>query len=351
MMSDTSPNWNHVLEKYSDWLAQQPLSGSTKRVYLSTVRQFIQYAQGSHQAVQWQNSEELPKIVHRYLKELSTANSSSVTWTFSALSSLTRCMGTSAIQVVRSSSSTVGRVAHLSDEQLCLYEDQVTQLRSQRDRVLVLLILRSGLRVTELIALKRCDVADSGDKLSLNISGRNSRKMELQADLAAEVRALLAAPSAFAQLTAPVFATKSGRSLDVQGIDSLVRSTGNRAGLAVSATILRSTFLLTLMRDGADLRTVAQICGQTRIDALRRLRDFATVLPPIAVPRGAKESRYSLPDATVAPSSARLPQPHKTETKDDETRIIVNQSTTLQWREQSDIPAEKSNSCEQLRQA
>ena len=55
-----------------------------------------------------------------------------------------------------------------------------------------------------------------------------------------------------------------------RAIDLVIRGLADDAGLAVSAHVLRHTWVTNLVRSGADVVLVAEIAGHARLDTTRR---------------------------------------------------------------------------------
>ena len=67
-----------------------------------------------------------------------------------------------------------------------------------------------------------------------------------------------------------MFVGRSGRRLSKRSVDDVVRTLGKDAGVALSAHILRHTFLTRMVRQGSDLVLVAELAGHRRLETTRR---------------------------------------------------------------------------------
>ena len=65
-------------------------------------------------------------------------------------------------------------------------------------------------------------------------------------------------------------AARTGRALSSRSIDLAVRRVATRAGLELSAHVLRHTFVTRLVRAGNDLVLIAEIAGRRRLETTRR---------------------------------------------------------------------------------
>jgi integrase/recombinase XerC len=145
-----------------------------------------------------------------------------------------------------------------------------------RDRAIVVVLLYTGLRLAELVALDVDDVKMSARKgLVVVRSGKGDayREVPLNAlvrqvldEWIGERRSMLADTDGERAL----FVGRSGRRLSKRSVDDVVRGLGRDAGVALSAHILRHTFLTRMVRQGSDLVLVAELAGHRRLETTRR---------------------------------------------------------------------------------
>jgi site-specific recombinase XerD len=67
-----------------------------------------------------------------------------------------------------------------------------------------------------------------------------------------------------------LFIGPQGRRLSARAVDLVVRSVAARAGLQLSAHVLRHTCVTNLVRSGNDLVLVAELAGHRRLETTRR---------------------------------------------------------------------------------
>jgi integrase/recombinase XerC len=145
-----------------------------------------------------------------------------------------------------------------------------------RDRAIVVMLLYTGLRLAELVALDVDDVKMSARKGIVVVrSGKGDAYREVP--LNALVRQVLdewlaerKTKVADAHAERAVFVGRSGRRLSKRSVDDVVRGLGKDAGVALSAHILRHTFLTRMVRQGLDLVLVAELAGHRRLETTRR---------------------------------------------------------------------------------
>jgi integrase/recombinase XerC len=67
-----------------------------------------------------------------------------------------------------------------------------------------------------------------------------------------------------------LFVGRQGRRLTPRSVDRAVRGVAARAGLELSAHVLRHTCVTNLVRGGSDLVLVAELAGHRRLETTRR---------------------------------------------------------------------------------
>ena len=143
-----------------------------------------------------------------------------------------------------------------------------------RDRAIVVMLLYTGLRLAELVALDVDDLRVSARKgLVVVRSGKGDAYREVP--LNALVRQVLEEwlkdrGARTADGERAVFVGRGGRRLSKRSVDDVVRGLGKDAGVTLSAHILRHTFLTRMVRQGSDLVLVAELAGHRRLETTRR---------------------------------------------------------------------------------
>lgn len=136
-----------------------------------------------------------------------------------------------------------------------------------RIAAIVELLLQTGMRISEVAALKVKDVKDttiviSGREVSLNQAARRAVEAYLEKRSGVESDHL--------------FITKTGRSLLVRNIRAAIERCFAEAGIE-NATVndIRNTFIVYQLRSGVDLLTVSQMVGHKRLATTERYLDLA----------------------------------------------------------------------------
>ena len=153
-------------------------------------------------------------------------------------------------------------------EQLLEQPDE-NDARGCRDRAMLELLYATGLRVSELVALKIKDVnLESGFLICLGKGGKE-RIVPLGNSASQAVRKYLsdARFKLWKKESESLFLTSRGKAFTRQGFWKMLKQYGQQAGLdqKVSPHILRHTFATHLLERGADLRSVQLMLGHSQI--------------------------------------------------------------------------------------
>lgn len=136
------------------------------------------------------------------------------------------------------------------------------------------LLLYTALRLHELVDLDVEDVSISARKGLLVVrSGKGDayREVPLNGPCRAALEQWLAARVArAADRERALFVGPQGGRLSPRSVDRVVRGVASRAGLELSAHVLRHTCVTNLVRGGNDIVLVAELAGHRRLETTRR---------------------------------------------------------------------------------
>jgi site-specific recombinase XerD len=157
----------------------------------------------------------------------------------------------------------------LSTEQLDLL---FTQIRHPMDRALFLVMLRCGLRVSEVAQLKIRDIEWPQHALRVNQGkGRKDRRVYLSADAVASLRACLRQRPANIPGESVLWNRKRpGRPLSVKAIQKKMERYAQAAGIAASCHSLRHPFASNLLEQGAEIVSIRELLGHASITSSER---------------------------------------------------------------------------------
>lgn len=145
------------------------------------------------------------------------------------------------------------------DEQNAL----ISACTSQRDRAIVLLIIRSGLRVSELIDLRSDDIFDRSVVVRCG-KGQKPRVTFITEDADEAVRLY---HDSFKKLPEWCFPAQSGEKLSRQYVHRIIVTAATSAGIKkkVSPHTLRHTFATNMLRSGARVEDIQPMMGHSNI--------------------------------------------------------------------------------------
>ena len=169
-----------------------------------------------------------------------------------------------------------------------LSEDEMTRLLEapqddgplgRRDRAILELFYASGLRLSELVGLDLDDVNISAQMVRTLGKGGKQRLVPFNKSAASAIRAYLkdraelVGPSPRQRKGAdPLFVNYRGTRLTVRSVDRLVRrhALSSQVREGVSPHALRHSFATHLLQRGADLRSIQELLGHSRLNTTQR---------------------------------------------------------------------------------
>ena len=279
-----SEEWRDPFEAlagYERWLSGLPLAERTRREYLRWVRLFCGWltdgldrqAVGADPLVDRRARDYAARDFKRFLKLERALGPASVNLALAAVDHLYGHLGLDRANVRREELPRVAPRALDRDEQRLLL--RAIERASVRDRALVVLLLFTALRISEVVALDvedlrisprkgivvvRSGKRDSYREVPLNALARQVLtewlEQRKQLDVVKDERAL--------------WISRAHTRLSPRAADASVRRVAKDAGLELSAHVLRHTCLTNLVRQGEDLVMVAEIAGHAKIETTRR---------------------------------------------------------------------------------
>jgi site-specific recombinase XerD len=267
---------NAALGRYLRDLERSPLAVRTRDAYGQHVRAYAAWLAGRTEPglpiVDPQGRDHAARDFKRHLKADQGWKPSSVNLALAAVDHFNRFLGLGSANVKRESLAQAAPRALSEDQQRALL--RAAEVSRPRDRAIVTLLLYTGLRLHELVALDVEDVAVSARKgLVVVRSGKGDvyREVPLNRPCREVLGPLLTVRRAAAEGgDRALFVGPHGARLTARSIDRAVRSVAARAGLDLSAHVLRHTCVTNLVRAGNDLVLVAELAGHRRLETTRR---------------------------------------------------------------------------------
>jgi integrase/recombinase XerD len=181
----------------------------------------------------------------------------------------------------------------------------------RRDHALLVLMIQTGVRVSELVGLRVCDIhLGTGPHIRVTGKGRKKRATPLTGETVATLRAWLTERRD--QPDEPLFPTRQGRPLSRYTVGVVISKYANAAAAncpsltakRVTPHTLRHTNAMLLRAKGVDIATIALWLGHesTQTTHIYEHADPALKEQAIArtAPLGAKPGRYRPPDELLA---------------------------------------------------
>lgn len=157
----------------------------------------------------------------------------------------------------------------VKDVDLLLRQPDEKQVKGCRDKAMLELLYATGLRVSELVSLKKNDVNLESGFLICKGKGGKERIVPLGNTSALAVKKYLeeARQKLWKRETKTLFLTTRGGAFTRQGFWKMLKEYGEQAGFTqkISPHILRHSFATHLLECGADLRSVQLMLGHSQI--------------------------------------------------------------------------------------
>jgi integrase/recombinase XerD len=147
-----------------------------------------------------------------------------------------------------------------------------------RDRTIILMLLDTGLRASELCRLKISDVDLQGGSVSVRPfrSGIKSRARVLPLGQATRKSLWRYMATRKTKSTDPVFATLQGGELDRADLYKVINRAGDRAKIQnVYPHRFRHTFAIQFLRNGGDVFTLQRLLGHASLSMVRHYLNLA----------------------------------------------------------------------------
>ena len=156
-------------------------------------------------------------------------------------------------------------VLSMADVDALLRAPAGNSLTDIRDRAMLQLLYATGLRVSELVALKRADINLQAGYLLTSGKGEKERLIPVGEVAKTAIGEYLLAARANPALSGEkiLFLTRLGGSMSRQAFWNMVKKRALQAGimLSISPHTLRHSFASHLLENGADLRSVQMMLG------------------------------------------------------------------------------------------
>lgn len=257
---------------YREHLNRMPLSDNTRRTYANRVKLFLDWLESSpekEQALTNATTRDFALRDYKVWLLQSGAKPATVNASLASLDNFFVFIGLGKAKVRRQDLPNVAPRA-LEPEELRRVLKVIAHCASSRNRTIALLMLYSGLRVSEVAALNVGDVfltARKGEIVVRNGKGNKHRLIPMNAELREIVQSYMTTPRASSE---PLFVSRRGSRISTGAIEFFVRQIARDANVQLTCHTFRHTMITKLIRSGSDIVTVAEVAGHGRLETTRR---------------------------------------------------------------------------------
>ena len=265
-----------AVERYTRDLERAPLAVRTRDAYGQHVGAYGAWLAGRPEPgvaiTEPRGRDHAARDFKRHLKVERGWKPSSVNLALAAVDHFNRFLRLGPANVKREPLAQAAPKALSEEQQRALL--RAAEASRPRDRAIVTLLLYTALRLQEVVALDVDDVSISARKGMLVVrSGKGDayREVPLNASSRKAVDDWLkdrGKPTGDDERG--LFVGPRGLRLTPRSVDRVVRGVADRAGLELSAHVLRHTCVTNLVRAGNDLVLVAELAGHRRLETTRR---------------------------------------------------------------------------------
>jgi len=263
-------NMNH--QAYIEYLDRLPISEHTRRNYGLRVKKFLSWLDDTidgNKALSSQVDRDFS--VRDYQINLLQAGlkPSTINAHLAALDNFFQFIGLGATKLRRQDLPKQAPKGLEGDELRRLMKS-IYRCESMRNKTIAVLMLYSGLRVSEVANLNVSDVFVTARKGEITVRcGKNSKhkRVPMNPELREVMQAFMPRPR---DPQEPLFMSQKGNRISTNAIDHLIRQIARDAGVEMSSHSLRHTCLSKLIRQGFDIVIVAEIAGHSRLETTRR---------------------------------------------------------------------------------
>jgi site-specific recombinase XerD len=264
--------------EYASTLNQKPLSPHSVRAYKTRLQHFLGFL-GEHlgeysDALTNQDTRDyLARDYTQYLKRALKSSPQTVNSYLTAIDSFYSFLGLGKAKVAREDLPKLAPQALTAKEQKDFLR-AVERSPQVRDRAIAILLINTGLRISECAALNLDDVLFTERKGVVKVrdgKGGAYREIPLNTQCREALQKWLEVRNKRIEVPDAFFISRRDTRISVDSIDHLIRKLAQQARLeGVSAHSLRHTCLTNLVRNGNDMVLVAQIGGHKKLETTMR---------------------------------------------------------------------------------
>ncbi len=290
------------LDEYKSYLAGTSLSNLTITAYVARIEQFHLYCCSFE--IDHNNNDrdiwiELINHYCDYLSHVRNLKQGSINCAVTAIDQFFTHFGIGLPKRNRPRSETPLRLIGKVEQQKL--SNAIARCPSTKFRALVNLFLYTGLRVGELRMLRLEDL-ELSEQSAVYVRFGAVRAVPIPSRCKIALLKWLNERDSYLKGLASemVFPNTDGRPMSLGSIDAAVRTVARGAQLNVSGTVLRNTYIQTLLEQQLELNIIAYLAGFKRIDSMSRFLEL----------RESKTKTQCYLDARLGEDRVKTPSPH-----------------------------------------
>ncbi len=265
----------HLLEDYTAYLSRAPLADASRIAYRRRVSSFLSWLEdhdehGLDALTEAMAREHAVRDYRRHMRVALRRSPATCNAHLAAINNLTTWLGLGPAQA---KAAVLPRSAPraLDEQQVRRLLRAAERRANPRDTAVLVTLLATGLRLSEITALDLDDLALSARKGLLTVrdgKGGKHRTVPLNSQARQALQGWLdhRPPSNSRAL----FTGPAGSRLSDRAVDLILRRLCTAAAVTASAHILRHTTATMLVRGGVDLVLVAEVLGHSSLETTRR---------------------------------------------------------------------------------
>lgn len=271
---------NSIISTFCEWLEQTGRTTLTIASYASDVKAFLSFLE-SHKI---DENVIFTRYLFKSFKDELVDSNRAITTVNKAVNSLKVFndflikQGIVKEQCINLKQDRV-KIAYGSEKEIeVLTEQQVQQVlfylqkESQRNQLIFLMLLYTGVRASELISIQKRDLDRLTEQLIVLGKGGKQRKIPLRKEILEAIEGYLEGERAASKFSDSPYLLVSQRSekMHREAVRKMLQRVGEKLGFPIYTHMLRHTFATRLIEKGVDVITVSKLCGHSSIDITTR---------------------------------------------------------------------------------
>lgn len=265
-----------ILAQFTEWLIEEGKAAKTIESYTTDVRLFQKYLTDK--------DVDLETLLTRFLfvqykehlqeKEMSVATINKKVNSLKVYNDWLFDKGFVEAVNIKLKKDKISMASGSEEEVSVLTDQQVQQFlfhlekESQRNRLIGYLLLYTGVRVSELVGIKRADIDPNGAVLMVKGKGGKLREVPLRQDVLEHLQTYQKGERAnhkYRDSPALLLSQRAAK-MHRDSVRRWLEAVGKQLGFHMHPHMLRHTFCTVLLRKGVELTTVSKLAGHANVN-------------------------------------------------------------------------------------